>query len=131
MSATNPCVCCDAEADHRGSDGFFRCGAHRLTVDMAPFDAEFIDSLRNKIEGLLLAIRFGGSSAVHAQTLRLVGGGWALDAQRDIDGVRLKLARIVQAATDFRLHHALDGKLTSDVLDEAIESARAHLRTVC
>ncbi len=131
MSTTNPCVCCDAEADHRGSDGFFRCGAHRLTSDMAPFDTELVDSLRNKVEGMSLAIRFGGCSAVHAETLRQLGGGWAVDVQREIDGLRLKLARLAQAANDFRLHHALDGKLTSDVLDEAIESARAHLRTVC
>jgi len=118
-----PCACCEAEATHRGSDGFFRCELHRLNGDVAPFDTEHLDGLRLKIEAMDLAIRFGGCSSVHAATLRQLGGGWAVDAQQAIDGVRLKLARLAQAAKNYRLHFALDGERTADVLDQAIDDA--------
>lgn len=119
-----PCSCCDAEASHRGSDGFFRCEQHRLNSELASFDTMNVDSMRDKIEGMSLAIRFGGCSAVHAEVLRNLGGGWAVDAQREIDGLRAKLARLAQAANDYRLHYALDGKSTAAALDEALASAR-------
>jgi hypothetical protein len=40
------------------------------------------------LETLLLAIRFGHCSAVHAATLREAGGAWALDAVRENERLR-------------------------------------------
>ncbi len=45
-------------------------------------------------ETLLLAIRFGHCSAVHAATLREAGGTWALDALRANEMQRAEVDRL-------------------------------------
>jgi hypothetical protein len=52
------------------------------------------------LETLLLAIRFGHCSAVHAATLREAGGTWALDALRANEMLlgEIKRLRAIEAA---------------------------------
>jgi hypothetical protein len=45
-------------------------------------------------ETLLLAIRFGHCSAVHAATLREAGGAWAVEAVRENEALRAEIKRL-------------------------------------
>jgi hypothetical protein len=82
-------------------------------------------------ETLLLAIRFGHCSAVHAATLREAGGTWALDALRANEMQRAEVERLraIKAAARevaANVEDDIDARLSFVVLRDVNQRLRAE-----